>query len=91
MRPIVQVGDHDPEPANGDFYNNTHWMVGEIVLAQQLLNRRIDNLRARNKEKTAVGQKAAAEEVSRIAGQLKTCADIVARASAEYLNRRPRP
>lgn len=90
-RAMVQVGDHDPEPTDGGFYANTHWMVGEIVLAEQILQRKVADLRDRNNEKTAVGQKFAAEEVARIAGQLKACAEVIARASAQYLNRRPRP
>jgi len=74
-----------------DFYSNQKWMIGEIVLAQQILGRKINELRKQNEARTAVGQKLAAEEVSRIAEQLKVCADIICRTSAEYSKRRPRP
>lgn len=73
-----------------DFYSNTCWMIGEIVLAHQILNRKIAALRGANQGKSSVGQKLCAEEVSRIAEQLKVCADIVVRKSAEHLNRSPR-
>lgn len=76
-----------PEP---DFYAAQSWMVGEVILAEQILRRRINDLRNRNQERSAVAQKLAAEEVAKIAGQLKTCADIIARQSAEFLNRKPR-
>jgi hypothetical protein len=72
------------------FYENQRWMVGEIVLAHQILARKINNLRAANEAQSAVSQKLHAEEVAKMAGQLKVCADIIVRTSAEYLNRRPR-
>lgn len=75
-----------PEP---DFFANQAWMIGEIVLAHQILNRKIAALRAANHGKSSVSQKLAAEEVSKLAEQLKLCSDIVARKSAEYLNRKP--
>lgn len=74
-----------------DFYSNTGWMIGEIVLAHQILNRKIAALRGANQGKSSVSQKLAAEEVSRLAEQLKACADIIVRKSTEHLNRRPRP
>lgn len=77
-----------PDP---DFYSNTGWMIGEIVLAHQILNTRIATLRGANQGKSSVSQKLAAEEVSKIAEQLKACADIIVRKSAEHLSRRPRP
>lgn len=83
--PAKQTAAQEP-----DFYDNQSWMVGEIVLAHQILARKIKDLRNQNVAKTAVGQKMAAEEVARIAEQLKVCADIIARKSAEFANRRPR-
>lgn len=74
-----------------DFYSNQSWMIGEIVLAHQILNRKIANLRGANEGKSAVSQKLAAEEVSRIADQLRVCADVIVRKSAEHLNRSARP
>lgn len=78
------------EAQEPDFYQNQSWMVGEIVLAHQILGRKIKDLRNQNQAKTAVGQKMAAEEVARVAEQLKVCADIIARKSTEFANRRPR-
>jgi hypothetical protein len=84
-----------PEHATGesepDFFSNQSWMIGEIVLAHQILNRKIASLRGANQGKSSVSQKLAAEEVSKIAEQLKVCADIIVRKSAEHLNRSPRP
>lgn len=76
------------EQSDPDFFSNTNWMIGEIVLAHQLLNTRIATLRGANHGKSSVCQKLAAEEVSKIAEQLKVCADIVVRKTAEHLNRR---
>jgi hypothetical protein len=79
------------EPNNAaepDFFDNSNWMIGEIVLAHQILNRKIASLRGANQGKSSVSQKLAAEEVSKIAEQLKVCADIIVRKSAEHLNRR---
>jgi hypothetical protein len=84
MQPAKQT---EQEP---DFYSNMSWMVSEIVLAQKILERKIKNLRSANEGRSAVSQKLHAEEVAKIAEQLKACADIVVRKSAEYLNRRPR-
>lgn len=77
-----------PEP---DMFSNTAWMIGEIVLAHQIINRKINALKIQNAEKSTIGQKLAAEEVSKLAEQLKVCADIIVRKSAEFANRRPRP
>jgi hypothetical protein len=87
------MNKHEPIQAVQEpgFYSNTQWMIGEIVLAHQILNRKIAALRTENEAMSAVSQKLAAEEVSRIAEQLKVCADIIVRKSAEYVNRSPRP
>ena len=82
----------DVTPINDpDFYSNTGWMISEIVLAHQILARKIKDLRAANDAKAGVNQKLAAEEVSRLAEQLKACADIIVRKTAEHLNRRAVP
>lgn len=78
------------ENTDPDFFSNSHWMVGEIVLAHQILGRKISELRSQNAAKTSVGQKLAAEEVSRLAEQLKTCSDIIVRKSVEYIKRETR-
>lgn len=79
------------EQSDPDFYSNTGWMISEIVLAHQILGRKIKDLRAANDARAGVNQKLAAEEVSRLAEQLKVCADIIVRKSSENLNRSPRP
>jgi hypothetical protein len=83
--------EHATEESEPDFFSNQSWMIGEIVLAHQILNRKIASLRGANQGKSSVSQKLAAEEVSKIAEQLKVCADIIVRKSAEHLNRSPRP
>jgi hypothetical protein len=77
-----------PDP---DHFSNTGWMISEIVLAHQILNRKIAALRGANQGKSSVSQKLAAEEVSRLAEQLKVCADIIVRKTTEHLNRKSRP
>lgn len=83
--PIAEIETPDP-----DFFSNSHWMVGEIVLAHQILGRKITELRAQNDGKSGIGQKLSGEEVSRIAEQLKVCADIIIRKSVEYIKRSSR-
>lgn len=83
--PAIKQTEQEP-----DFYSNQSWMISEVVLAQQILARKINDLRTANDARSAVSQKLHAEEVARIAEQLKACADIVVRKSAEFLNRRPR-
>lgn len=87
-RAIANVGpDAKPDP---DVFSNTQWMVGEIVLAHQIIGRKINALKIQNAEKSTIGQKLAAEEVAKLAEQLKVCADIIVRKSAEHANRRSR-
>lgn len=81
----------DKDCDDADWFANQSWMIGEIVLAHQILNRKIAALRGANQGKSSVGQKMCAEEVSKIAEQLKVCADIIVRKSAEHLNRRSVP
>ena len=83
----VEKQDEQTDP---DFFSNSSWMISEIVLAHQILNRKIAALRGANQGKSSVCQKLAAEEVSRLAEQLKVCADIIVRKTTEHLNRRPR-
>jgi hypothetical protein len=87
---MTSAAAKQPAAEHPDFYDNQKWMVGEIVLAHQILDRKINALRSQNQEQSAVGQKLAAEEVSRLAEQLKVCADIIVRKSTEHLNRRSR-
>jgi hypothetical protein len=90
-RPAPIPAEAEASGSETDWFKVQGWMVGEIILAHQILGRKINNLRTQNQGHSAVAQKLAAEEVGRLAGQLKTCADIVARQSAEYLKRKPRP
>lgn len=87
IAPAKQTAAQEQEP---DWHKNQSWMIGEIVLAHQILARKIAKLRSQNEARTAVGQKLAAEEVAKMAEQLKVCADIIVRTSTEYLKRRPR-
>lgn len=84
MQPAKET---DQEP---DWFSNQAWMIGEIVLAQQILARKINNLRAANEARSSVSQKLHAEECAKIAEQLAVCARIVQRKSEEFLNRKPR-
>lgn len=77
-----------PDP---DFYSNTGWMTRDIANTHELLGAKIKHLLDQNTAKTAVGQKLAAEEVARLAEQIKVCAEFLVRKSTEYVNRRPRP
>lgn len=62
--------------------------VGEIQLSTAELQRWADSLTVGNKVRSMTQQKLAAEQVSKIAGQVKVLADILVKISAERLNRR---
>jgi hypothetical protein len=78
--PAIKQTEQEP-----DIFHKTHYMVGEVVLAHQILARKITDLRNQNQSKTAVGQKRAAEEVMRLADQLAACAKIIFDASDKHL------
>ena len=73
-----------------DFYDNTGWMARDIANTHKFLGAKINRLIEQNAAKTAVGQKLAAEEVARLAEQIRVCAEFLVRKSTEYANRRPR-
>jgi hypothetical protein len=87
----MSTAEQIQEQTDPDHFSNTGWMISEIVLAHQILNRKIAALRGANQGKSSVSQKLAAEEVSKIAEQLKVCADIIVRKTTEHLNRKSRP
>lgn len=74
-----------------DFYTGTSFAVEEILLGMNVLQAKVRNLKQGNDTGSAVQQKLAAEDVSKIAGQIKMMADTVARVTISHLNRRPRP
>jgi hypothetical protein len=73
------------------FYAGTGFAVTEILLSMNDLQREVRRLKQGNVSGSAVQQKLAAEDISRIAGQIKTMADTIARVTIAHLNRRPRP
>jgi hypothetical protein len=78
----------EPDP---NFYTGTGFAVTEILLSMNDLQAKLANLRQGNKTGSAVQQKLAAEDISRVAGQIKTMADTIARVTISHLARRPRP
>lgn len=82
---------HEPLPANTpDFFYGTLFAVDEIVLGTSVLTAKVKSLKQGNQSKSVVQQKLAAEEISKVAGQIKMLADLLARISVEHANRRPR-
>ncbi|MCS3690906.1 hypothetical protein ABIF26_006409 [Bradyrhizobium elkanii] len=92
MRPtVIRVGDHADEPVQEpNFYTGTSFAVSEIVLCAADMQAKIINLAQGNKTGSAVQQKLAAEDISKIAGQIKAMADTISRVTIAHLNRRPR-
>jgi hypothetical protein len=72
------------------FYTGTGFAVTEILLSMNELQAKLANLRQGNSPGSAVQQKLAAEAISRVAGQIKTMADTIARVTIAHLNRKPR-
>jgi hypothetical protein len=79
-----------PVEQDSNFYTGTGFAVTEILLSMNDLQAKLANLRQGNKTGSAVQQKLAAEDISRIAGQIKTMADTIARVTIAHLNRKPR-
>lgn len=82
--PVEQVED------TPNFFTGTSFAVEEIVLGMSVLNTKVRALKEGNSHQSAVTQKLAAEEISKVAGQIKMMGDMLARVSIEHLNRRSR-
>lgn len=81
----LSVPDHDD-----GFHYATGFAVEEIVLGVGVLTTKVRALKSSNAIASAVAQKFAAEDVSKIAGQIKMMADMLARVTINHLNRKPR-
>lgn len=80
-----------PQPEQEpDFFTGTSFAVDEILLGMSVLQTKVRNLKQANDSGSAVGQKLASEEVSKIAGQITMMADVITRVSLSHINRRPR-
>lgn len=64
--------------------------ITEIILSMADLTAKVNSLRQGNSAGSAVQQKLAAEEVSKIARQIQTMADTISRVTIAHLNRRSR-
>lgn len=73
-----------------DFYRGTSWAVGEIELGLRVLAAKTRDLKRGNETGSAVDQKLAAEQISKVASQIQILADTLVRVSVSHLNRRPR-
>ena len=67
-----------------DFFVGCSFACGEIELSVAQLKTWSDSLTVGNKIRSAVQQKLAAEEVSKIAGQVRALADVLVRMSAKH-------
>lgn len=79
--------DTDQEPS---FFHGSGYLVDEIILGLSVLQAKVRNLKQGNATWSAVQQKLAAEDVSKVSGQITMMADTVARVTISHLNRRAR-
>lgn len=84
--PAIKQTEQEP-----DVFLGTGFLVEEIVLGLNILNRKVRDLQQGNGAQSAVQQKLMAEDVAKVAGQIKNMADTVARVTIAHINRRPRP
>jgi hypothetical protein len=79
-----------PAKQEPTFFTGTGFAVEDILLGLNVLTAKARNLKQANDTGSSVQQKLAAEEVSKIAGQIKAMADTISRVTITYLNRRAR-
>lgn len=79
-----------PTQREPSFFSGTSFAVEEIILGMNVLQAKIRNLKQGNTTGSAVQQKLAAEDVSKISGQIKMMADMIARVTIAHINRRRR-
>lgn len=87
MSTAAQKTQAEPEAT---FYSGTSFAVGEIELGLSVLAAKVRNLKQGNTTGSAVQQKLASEDISKVAGQIKILADTLVRVSVAHLNRRQR-
>lgn len=83
-----------PEPSDAEtptFYTGTWFLVDEIDLGLSVLTAKVRALKEGNHHRAAVTQKLAAEEISKVAGQIKSMADTLTRVTIEHVNRKSHP
>lgn len=78
-------------PEQPTFFTGTSFAVGEIELGLKVLGTKVRDLKNGNDAGSAVQQKIAAEQISKVAGQIQILADTLVRVSVSHINRRPRP
>ncbi|WP_029581991.1 hypothetical protein [Bradyrhizobium sp. URHD0069] len=87
------MNKHEPSPVaeqEPDFFTGTSFAVSEIVLGLKVLQAKVRNLTQGNDAGSSVQQKLAAEEISKVSGQIKMMADLITRVTVAHLARRPR-
>ncbi|MGM4891226.1 hypothetical protein [Tardiphaga sp. 839_C3_N1_4] len=87
------MNKHQPIPkteAEPNFFHGTSFAVEEIALGLNVLTVKVRNLREGSRNRSAVTQKLAAEDCSKIAGQIKIMSDLLVRVTLEHINRKPR-
>lgn len=81
-----------PGPSDGQtFYTGTSFLVDEIELGLNVLAAKVRALKEGHYRHAAVTQKIASEDISKVAGQIKTMADTLSRVTIEHISRKPRP
>lgn len=78
------IGEHP------NFYAGTALLVDEIEDGLKIMNRKVPDLRSYHNCETSASLKSAAEEIAKVANAMNIMAEIMARTTAEHINRKPR-
>ena len=82
-----------PKPADEqepDFFTGTSFSVEETLLGLNVLTAKVRGLKHSHATRNAAAMKLGAEDVAKIAGQIKLLSDHLAGVCVRHLNRRPR-
>lgn len=79
-----------PAAQEPTFFTGVSFAVSEVELSLQQLVDKVRSLKQGNTTGSAVQQKLASEDISKIASQIKAMADVITRTTLTHINRRPR-
>ncbi len=86
---MTAIAKH-PAEQQPDFYTGARIFVADLDLGQRVLAAKVRALKQGNASGSAVQQKLAAEQISKVAGELQNIADALSRMTVSHLNRRAR-
>lgn len=80
----------DPTDEAPDFFTGTSFSVEETLLGLNVLTAKVRALKHSHTTKNCSAMKLGAEDVAKVAGQIKALSDHLAGVCIRHINRRPR-